>query len=206
MFSYLRSLGLAPLDYNNAIQYVPSAPTYTIEVVKAGFAHAQAIVVLMTPDDEVRLKDRFRKPSDHNLEGPSLRGQARPNVLFEAGIAFESHPKETVIVELGDMRSLSDIAGIQTVRLDNSRKRREELRQQLFNARCAINPSSKGWTKAGDFNRALNPRLKKKQLQLLEDLSARDARTRRRAQAILWGHAKEEDLEDLGLAEKKKGK
>lgn len=42
-----------------------------------------------------------------------------------------------------------------------------------------------------------------RRLQLLEDLSGRNARKRRAAQAILYGHAKEEDL---GLAEKKKGK
>ena len=83
------------------------SPAYTIDVVKAGFRHAQAIVILMTPDDEVRLKQEFIRKSDHNLEGSRLRGQARPNVLFEAGIVVESHPKETVIVERTCARCLT---------------------------------------------------------------------------------------------------
>jgi predicted nucleotide-binding protein len=87
--------------------------------------------------------------------------EARPNVLFEAGMAIRSHPKHTVFVELGDVRSLSDIAGIQTVRLDDSRPKRDELRQQLVNAKCIICRSD-GWTKAGDFSFALNPRRRKK--------------------------------------------
>ena len=39
-------------------------------------------VVLMTPDDEVRLKEELRKEDDPAYES-ELTGQARANVLFE---------------------------------------------------------------------------------------------------------------------------
>jgi len=158
MFSFLRSLRLKAFDYGRAIGYVGRTPAHTIDVVNAGFDHADAVVILMTPDDEVRLRKRFRTKSDRDLEGPDLRGQARPNVLFEAGIAINSHPKQTILVELGDLRSLSDAAGIQTVRLDNSREKREELVKQLRNAGFTINPKLTAWRKAGNFDRALTAR------------------------------------------------
>ena len=46
-----------------------------------------------TPDDEARLKTKFRNASDASYEKDILRtGEPRPNVLFEAGRAFGSHP------------------------------------------------------------------------------------------------------------------
>ena len=46
------------------------------------------------PDDEARLKTKFRIASDASYE-KDLTGQPRPNVLFEAGRAFGSHPDDT---------------------------------------------------------------------------------------------------------------
>ncbi|MGW6032464.1 TIR domain-containing protein [Gordonia terrae] len=58
------------------------------------FDQAAAVIVLMTPDDIVQLGDEFASGPDAPETAPSR--QARPNVLFEDGIAFGRHPKQTV--------------------------------------------------------------------------------------------------------------
>jgi predicted nucleotide-binding protein len=50
-------------------------------------AKARAVLVLLSPDDEAKLRDLFISPSDGSFER-ELTPQARPNVLFEAGLAF----------------------------------------------------------------------------------------------------------------------
>jgi hypothetical protein len=44
----------------------------------------------------VRCARRICKPREQSTEG-RLQGQARPNVLFEAGLALGAHPDKTVI-------------------------------------------------------------------------------------------------------------
>ena len=49
------------------------------------------------PDDVAQLKGQLLKPDD----GPNERtpqGQARPNVLFEAGLAMGRRPAKTVLI------------------------------------------------------------------------------------------------------------
>src|SRR5437660_4599630 len=51
-------------------------------------AKVQAVVVLFSPDDEAKLRAEFITRSDGPGE-KKLRGQPRPNVLFEAGLHWE---------------------------------------------------------------------------------------------------------------------
>jgi hypothetical protein len=77
--------------------------------------------------------------------------QARPNVYFEAGMAFLSHPQRTVIVELGNTRPFSDIIGRHTIRLDDSWETREKLISRLRVAGCEVEPKDDRWRSAGEF-------------------------------------------------------
>src|SRR5436190_1247390 len=94
-------------------------------------------VVLMTPDDEVRLKEELRKEDDPAYES-ELTGQARPNVLFEAGMAVGRHPNRTVIVELGQLRPFSDIGGRHVVKLDDSTAARQLFAERLRASGCSV--------------------------------------------------------------------
>ena len=150
MFTFLRAISLHPLEWSEVLQSTGMTVPYVGEILDAAFSRARAILVLFTPDDEARLKDAFRSPNDSNYEA-ELTGQARPNVLFEAGMAMGRSPDRTILVELGDLRPFSDVAGRHTIRLDNTTQKRQELAQRLGTAGCPINLDGTDWHSAGDF-------------------------------------------------------
>ena len=51
LFTFLRSIGLKPIEWSQAIGMTGTASPYIGEVFDAAFSAAQAIVVLETPDD-----------------------------------------------------------------------------------------------------------------------------------------------------------
>jgi hypothetical protein len=148
------SLGLEPLDWDKLLAATGQAAPYVGEVLAAGFPMAQAVVVILTPDDVARLQPAFQQPRDpaHETE---LTPQPRANVLFEAGMAIMSHPTRTVLVEIGQLRPFSDVAGRHTVRLDDSIEARRSLVTRLQIADCPVNLDGEHWKTAGDFSAAL---------------------------------------------------
>ena len=103
----------------------------------------------MTPDDIAQLRSEYASgPGDPEL---TPTPQARPNVLLEAGMALGLHRDRTIIVELGTLRGLSDLAGRHTVRIDNTPEKRSELANRLKNAGCDVDTSGSHWFSAGDF-------------------------------------------------------
>ena len=151
MFDFLRSLDLHPLEWSEAVASTGKMMPYIGEILDAAFSRAHAIVVLLTPDDEVRLRQRYVVPGDppHETE---LTGQARPNVLFEAGMAMSRSEERTVLVEIGRLRPFSDIAGRHTIRFDGSSQRRQDLATRLRSAGCPANLDGTDWHGAGDFD------------------------------------------------------
>src|SRR5207302_7638293 len=78
-------------------------------------------------------------------------GQARPNVLFEAGMAMGRNPKRTVLVQVGDLRPFSDVGGRHVLHLNNSSERRQDLADRLKTAGCLVDLSGRDWHKVGSF-------------------------------------------------------
>jgi hypothetical protein len=72
-------------------------------------------------------------------------------VLFEAGMAFATHPDRTVIVQLGNIREFSDMAGRHVVHMSNEYSRRQELATKLTNAGCDVDATGTDWVEEGDF-------------------------------------------------------
>lgn len=147
MFNFLRALGLSPLEWSQLVSLTGEGSPYVGQVLERAFEVAQAAVVLFSPDDEVRLRADLRGEGDSD----SLEGQARPNVFFEAGLAFGRFPEKTVLVELGKLRDASDLAGRHVLRLDGSAERRHELAERLANAGCPVDRSGSDWLRVGDF-------------------------------------------------------
>ena len=110
MFAFLRSIDLDPQEWSQWVQATGQGSPYTGEVLKKSFQEAQAFVVLMTPDDEARLREHLRSGDDgpHEI---NLTPQPRPNVIYEAGMAMMFAEERTILVELGKLRPISDTFG-----------------------------------------------------------------------------------------------
>jgi predicted nucleotide-binding protein len=150
--AFLEALKLEPRDFDDFVQKSKGSP-YVGEILNTAYAEAQAVVVLLTPDDEVRLKAEFHRENEPDYE-KTLAGQARPNVLFEAGMAMSSHQDRTILVRLGELKPFSDIGGRYVRTLDNSFKTRQDLVRRLGNAGCDIELDFADWRNAGDFDGA----------------------------------------------------
>jgi predicted nucleotide-binding protein len=154
LFTFLRSIGLHPLEWSEAVVAAGGGAPYIGDILEKAFSIAQAVVVLMTPDDEARLRKNLQQHGD-GLHETRMTPQARPNVLFEAGMAMGRSAERTIIVELGNLRPFSDIAGRHVVRLNNTSQRRQELAQRLQAAGCPVNITGTDWHNAGDFETAI---------------------------------------------------
>ena len=150
LFSFLRSIDLRPLEWQEIITSTKKGSPYVGEILDTAFSQAQAVVVLMTPDDEGRLKDKFWKSDEPEFE-TNLTPQARLNVIFEAGIAMGYCPERTIIVEVGSCRPFSDIGGRYVVKMDNSTEKRQDLAKRLETAGCPVNLDGSDWHTAGNF-------------------------------------------------------
>jgi predicted nucleotide-binding protein len=148
MFNFLRAIGLKPLEWNQAVNEAAKATRrgspHIGEILEIAFSKNRAVVVLMTPDDEARLRDPFRNPSDPVHE-TQLTGQARPNVILEAGIALGKCEDRTILVEVGTLCPISDIVGRYMIRWDGSPEKRQELAERLRTVGCAVNTSGTDW-------------------------------------------------------------
>lgn len=149
MFTFLRALGLQPIEWSQAVAMTGQGSPYMGDVLDTAFAGAQAVVVLFTPDEVAYLKPEFSIGSDDPETNPSE--QARPNVIFESGMALGRDAGRTVLVELGHVRPFSDVVGRHAVRLDGSPKTRNDLAQRLRTAGCSVDLSGTDWLTAGDL-------------------------------------------------------
>lgn len=151
MFSFLRAIGLNPLEWNQAVKQARGANPNVTDIVKTALKSVQGVIVMFSPDEEARLKTKFRDPK---RESSALEGQARPNVIFEAGIALGAHHEKTLLVEIGDVRKISDIAGMHILRLSNSASSRKELAQRLKNKlKFKVDTTGNSWLTVGNFER-----------------------------------------------------
>jgi predicted nucleotide-binding protein len=152
MFRFLRALKLEPIEWSQAVKATKKGAPYIGEVLDRAFREASAVVVLLTPDDQARLKKSLAKHSDPEWE-TTLTGQARPNVLFEAGMAFGRHEDSTILVQVGALRNFSDIGGRHVIRLHDGAEARQELADRLDTAGCAIDTTGSDWFSEGDFGK-----------------------------------------------------
>lgn len=149
MFQFLRALRLNPIEWSEAVKATGRGSPYVGEVLESLFGLAQAVIVLLTPDEQVRLKPALRTAEDDETEY-----QPRPNVLIESGMALARDEGHTIIVEVGKLRSISDLSGRHVIHLNNRPERRLELAQRLETAGCAVSTAGKDWLTVGDFSPA----------------------------------------------------
>jgi predicted nucleotide-binding protein len=150
LYIFLRSIGLAPIEWPQALAMTGQASPYIGDVLDVALNTAQAVVVLLTPDEIASLRPEYADGEGDPEVTPAA--QSRPNVLFEAGLALGRAPDRTVIAELGTVRRFSDIAGRHVVRLSNSVASRQQLALRLQTAGCSVDLTGTDWHTAGDFS------------------------------------------------------
>ncbi len=152
MVKFLRALGLDPKPFLEVSGECGANPT-VLEIVRHGMEQAAGVVALFTPDEWAVLRP-MHDPA-RRVSAESRRWQARPNVIFEAGLALGIAEARTIFVKLGaDVDLFSDIGGIHLVCLDNGPESRGLLRDKLRAAGCDPNMKSVEFlntSRAGDF-------------------------------------------------------
>jgi predicted nucleotide-binding protein len=143
LFDCLRAMGLRPQEWGQLIQQSQVGSPYIGAVLDEAFKNVQAVVAFFTPDEHVITRAHFAGGVDN------WRLQARPNVLFEAGMALATHPRETILLVLGNQELPSDLSGRHFIRLDGTGIPLKNLGDRLRTAGCAVELDGNDW---------LNPR------------------------------------------------
>jgi predicted nucleotide-binding protein len=134
---FLLFLGLTMMSWSDAVKLTGETQPHTYDIVKAGMDNASAIVVIFSPDDEARVKRHFASPG----ESPDPMGQARQNVLVEAGMAFAQSRKKTIFVQSEHTRPISDLEGFNWVSLDGEWDSRQDFIHRLEAAGAQPKPT-----------------------------------------------------------------
>lgn len=151
MFQLLRALHLQPFEFEKLVSETGSAAPYVGAAVEVGFKRCRAAIVLLTPDDIVRLRPELGDVQSDAAEMEE-QFQPRPNVLFEAGMALALHPERTLIVAIGQTKIPSDLLGRHVIRFDGSPKKRSQLAERLRTAGCGVDTRGEEWLAVGDFS------------------------------------------------------
>lgn len=138
MFDWLRAVGLRPREWGQLVRETQKGSPFIGDVLDVAFRESQAVVVLFTPDELVSLRPEI---SNAQL---TWRLQARPNVLFEAGMALATRPDRTILVVLGSQELPTDLSGRHFVRLRGAADLKE-IAQRLETAGCPVDLSGGNW-------------------------------------------------------------
>jgi hypothetical protein len=147
MFQFLRSIGLTPVEWNEAVRRTGRGTPYTGEVVDALFHEAQAVIVILSPDERVELRPDLKTQDSVDDSG----WQPRPNVFIEAGMSLARDEAHTILVQIGAVRQASDLLGRNSVHLDGSPTTRNDLIERLRTAGCAVSTVGNDWLRVGNF-------------------------------------------------------
>jgi Predicted nucleotide-binding protein containing TIR-like domain len=152
MHRFLRCLDLAPLEPDECIEMTGKAMPTVSEMVMAGIAHAQAAIVVLTPDDVVRPHPRM---SDGVMSGTGAAEldalQVDAAVLVQLGIALAVYPDRVLAVYAGGVRALPYLAGLTAIRLDHTVECRKAIALRLQRAGCSVSWEGTDWIDTSPF-------------------------------------------------------
>ncbi|MBD8140873.1 nucleotide-binding protein [Frigoribacterium sp. CFBP 13605] len=151
LVAFLKALDLRVVTWDEAVRGAGGGSPYTLEVVRAGMDIADAVVVLLTPDDLGHVKGDFYNSEHDDPREAQPSGQARQNVIFEAGWAMALDQKHVILLLAGTVRMLSDIDGLNYVRITDDISDRKSLITRLRNVQLEVDESGEEWRTAGSF-------------------------------------------------------
>jgi predicted nucleotide-binding protein len=154
VFGLLRQLDLRPLEWEVLVRGgKDGGAPFLGQVVADAPSQAQAAVVVLSPDDTVMLHQELRGAHEDRFElYPAL--QPRPNVLIELGMVLAVYPKNTIILEFGQLRPIADLGGRNVIRFHEGTPVTEALRKiagRLEAAGCPVDDAGADWLDARPF-------------------------------------------------------
>jgi predicted nucleotide-binding protein len=155
MYAFLASIGIVPMEWDHAIKAAKGGANPIVgDVISQAMDRVQGVMILFSPDEEAKIRTKFASQGDKN-KGHHLKGfQPRPNVIFEAGLALGAHSEKTILVQVGVVRDISDIAGKHMVQLSNSFADRKRLADRLESKlKFKIDLTGTTWQTIGNFDR-----------------------------------------------------
>jgi Predicted nucleotide-binding protein containing TIR-like domain len=150
IFEFLRALDLKPLEWEALVASSGSTLPFLGDVIQRAPAQAQAAVVLLTPDDVVRLHPDLHDRGEPLFE-TSPTCQSRPNVLIELGMVLMAYPERTIVVEIGGLRPIADMGGRNAIHFDGSAVSMGMLAERLRSAGCAADTQGSDWRSVQRF-------------------------------------------------------
>jgi len=150
---FLVALGLREMPFEEVADSLGPSP-FVGDIVIKGIESADAVIALFTPDEQASLYDPSSGESLARTDGGS-RWQARPNVMFEAGIAYGKTGKEPILAVLGaDVGLFSDVGGRHFVQLA-SKDGKRILYNRLQKVLGKFEPTTANWESAevADFTK-----------------------------------------------------
>jgi predicted nucleotide-binding protein len=148
MQDFLRALDLDVRGWPEA-RLTGQEGRHNTDILDRAFHDCHAVVVFLTPDD---VADLHPDLSDPPGQGVRLVGQPRPNVLFEAGYAWNAMRHRTLLVEFGgELRRISDLSGVDRVRFDGSAQSRTEVADRLEDIGVDVKRKGGAHLNAGRF-------------------------------------------------------
>lgn len=143
LFGFLQALGLHPLGWETLVAATGSTSPYLRDVIMQGIAMAQAAVVLMTPDDVVRLHPQLHQADEDSHETVETM-QARPNVILELGMALATYADRTIVLYAGRHRPMADLNGLNYVTLNGNGECLDKVTSRLKTAGCQLSDAPPG--------------------------------------------------------------
>ncbi|HEX4831634.1 MAG TPA: CATRA conflict system CASPASE/TPR repeat-associated protein [Trebonia sp.] len=141
LFAFLEEVGLRPLAWETLVAATGSSAPYLRDVIMQGIAMAQAAVVLMTPEDVVRLHPGLHRPAEDAHEA-GLSMQARPNVILELGMALATYADRTIVLYAGRHRPMADLNGLNYVELNGAAGCLDKVISRLKTAGCQVSDAA----------------------------------------------------------------
>jgi predicted nucleotide-binding protein len=155
MYAFLSSIGIVPMEWDHAIKAAKGGANPIVgDVISQAMERVQGVMILFSPDEEAKIRSKFASQADKR-KALHLKGfQPRPNVIFEAGLALGAHSDKTILVQVGNVREISDIAGKHMVHLSDSFADRKRLADRLESKlKFKIDLTGTTWQTIGNFDR-----------------------------------------------------
>ncbi len=150
MYDFLRALDLRPLEWESLVRATRQATPLLAEVVVKALRRGMAVMVLLTPDDVVSLHPALFGPREPSYE-TTPHSQPRANVLLELGMALAASPARTIIIEIGQIKPIADLAGLNVIRFDGSETALAKIVERLKLAGCAVDDHGVDWLRPSRF-------------------------------------------------------